>query len=134
MVLGFLGHWFFEHYFIRLTNMIFEKIPLVNKIYKTCQEIVNTLFTPKSTSFSKVVLAPFPGNSSRSFGLITRDSLPEGSSPEIQQLVTVLVPGTPNPTMGFVLLYPASDLTPLDMKPDEALKAIVSCGIIMEKL
>ena len=132
-MLGLLGEWFFENYMIGFTNLIFHRIPLVNKVYKACQELVNTLFTPKSTSFKQVVMVPFPSENSRSLGLISRERMPEGTSPEIQHLVTVLLPGTPNPTMGFVLLYNPEKIEPLTLKPEEALKCIVSCGILLNE-
>lgn len=130
LLFGFLGRIYLQHHLIELTNLIFHRIPLVNRIYKICQEIVHTLFTPQSKNFQKVVMVPFPSQASRSIGLISCDQLAPGSDEKLADYVAVLVPGTPNPTVGLILLYKKEQLVHIDIKPEDALKCIVSCGII----
>lgn len=131
LVLGIIGRWFLQHYLIGLSDLIFHKIPFVNKVYRTCREIVHTLFTPSSKIFQQVVVVPFPHGKSMSIGLISQQKLPEGSFEKLKDYATVLVPGTPNPTMGLVLLYPRNKIQNVDMSVEDALKCIVSCGIIL---
>jgi uncharacterized membrane protein len=130
LLIGYIGQWFFVHYFIRLGDKIFHQIPFFNKIYKACQDVVHTLFSPRSTSFSQVVLVPFPHSKLWSIGLITRDvTLDENGN----KLVSVFVPGTPNPVMGFMLMYRHDQVILSNMSVEDALKFVVSCGVIVPK-
>lgn len=128
---GFLGRLIFVRYLGYLGDYLIHRIPLINKIYKAVQDVVHTLFNPsKETKFSRVVLVPFPHAGMRSIGLVTQTELPEGSNTQ-QDKISVFVPGTPNPSMGFMLLYKNEETIPLDMKVDEALKFLISCGVIL---
>jgi uncharacterized membrane protein len=131
LFLGLLGRFFLQHYIINLTDSIFTRIPFVNKVYRACQEVVHTLFATKSNSFQQVVLVPYPHSGCLSIGFMAQKALPEGTDKKFEECLPVLVPGTPNPTVGFVLLYPRKDIIPIDMAVEDALKCIVSCGIML---
>ena len=127
--LGFIARWFFIHYLIRAWENLVARIPFIRSLYKTCQDIIQTLFTSSSNSFKQVVMAPFPSKDSRVIGLVTRDNIPSvDESSDV--LVAVFIPTTPNPTSGYLLLFKKNDLIYLDMKVEEALKYIISCGVI----
>lgn len=127
---GFLARVFFLNALFKAGDFLIHKIPLVNKIYKATQEIVHTVFSTEKTSFSKVVLVPFPHAKSYCLGMITSNSLSKDSNAEYLQKVSVFVPGTPNPTMGFILLFKREQIIELDVSVEDALKFIVSCGVI----
>jgi len=131
VLIGFLGQIFLVNYFLKLGDRIVHKIPFVNKIYKAVQDVVLTIFKDDRKSFTNVVLVPFPTPNSLSLGLISREGLPELTGAK-QELVSVFVPGTPNPSIGFMLLFKKEDLVVTDMKVDDALKFIVSCGVILK--
>ncbi len=126
--LGFVARRFFFNQLIRLGDRILTKIPLVNKVYKTSKEIVKSLFTSKEKSFKQVVLLPFPYQGSYCIGLVARTA-PRTSS-ETEEEVSVFIPTTPNPTTGYLVMCPKSQLIYLDMKTDEAIKYVVSCAVI----
>ncbi|NGX60336.1 MAG: hypothetical protein KR126chlam3_01509, partial [Chlamydiae bacterium] len=128
--LGMITRWFFINALLRLGDRILHKIPIVNTVYKTTQEIIQTLFVSDKDSFKKVVLAPFPSSASYMLGLVARESPPQCSKAVNDELISVLIPTTPNPTTGFLLMFRKKELVYLDMKPDEAIKCIVSCGVI----
>ncbi|MCH9630800.1 MAG: hypothetical protein S4CHLAM37_08060 [Chlamydiia bacterium] len=107
-----------------------HRIPIVNKVYKTTQEIIKTIFVTDKSSFKQVVMVPFPNTDSYVIGLISRDAPNVCSTSTSKDLVSILIPTTPNPTTGFLLMYDRSSLIFLDMKPEEAIKYIVSCGVI----
>lgn len=130
LLIGFVGRLLVFKVFFRLADLLLHSIPLVNRIYKTAQDVVTTIFVSERPSFSKVVLVPFPSARSYNIGFITNDSLPQGSDDQHRHLVSVFVPGTPNPTMGFILLFKEEQLIFVDMKVEEALKFIVSCGVM----
>lgn len=128
--LGMITRWFFINALFRLGDKILHRIPVVNTVYKTTQEIIKTLFVTDKNSFKQVVMAPFPGPGSYMLGLISRESPPACSKAVNDELISVLIPTTPNPTTGFLLMFRKKDLVYLDIKPDEAIKCIVSCGVI----
>lgn len=128
--LGMITRWFFINALFRLGDKILHKIPIVNTVYKTTQEIIKTLFASDKNSFKQVVMAPFPGPGSFMLGLVSREGPPECSKALNDELISVLVPTTPNPTTGFLLMFRKKDLIYLDMKPEDAVKCVVSCGVI----
>lgn len=129
-IVGFLGKIFFVHYFVRFGEYIIHNIPVINKIYKAIQDIVHTIFGQSEQRFSSVVLVPFPHSETYSIGLVTSGAIPSASDPEYLQRVSVFVPGTPNPAMGFMLLFPKDQLLHVDMKVQDALKFVISCGVV----
>lgn len=130
ILLGMIARWFFFKSLISLSDRILHRIPLVNKVYKTTQEIIKTLFVTDKTSFKQVVMVPFPKEGSYILGLVSRESPKTCSEKAGKKLFSVLIPTTPNPTTGFLLMYAEEDITFLDMKPETAIKYIVSCGVI----
>lgn len=128
--LGFIARWFFFKAFIILTEYLVHRIPLVSSIYKTCKDVIKTIFTSKTNSFKQVVLVRFPHAHTYSIGLITRQEIPSLVNTSHADAVTVFVPTTPNPTSGFLILFKPSDLVYLDMKVEDAFKYIISCGVI----
>lgn len=131
--LGLLARWFFIHYLIRFWDYVIYKIPFISSVYRTCQDIITTLFNTDANSFKQVVLAPFPSKETLAIGLVTRQDLPSIGRNK-QPLVAVFVPTTPNPTSGFLLMFEENDLIYLDMKVEEALKYVISCGVIATPL
>lgn len=130
LLLGMIARWFFFKSLISLSDKVLHRIPLINTVYKTTQEIIKTIFVTDKTSFQQVVMVPFPKEGSFVMGLVSRDSPEVCSEKAGSELVSVLVPTTPNPTTGFLLMYKKSDLIHLDLKPEHAIKYIVSCGVI----
>ncbi len=130
LLIGFLARIIFLKYLLNFGDDILHRIPMVNKIYKALQEVTRTVLSPNSTTFSHVVVAPFPAPNNYSIGLVTKKELPEGSDEEKKEWVSVFIPGTPNPTFGFMMMYRPDQLIYLDMTVEEAIKFVVSCGMI----
>ncbi len=130
ILLGVIARWFFFKTLINLSDKILHKIPVVNKVYKTTQEIIKTIFVSDKNSFTQVVMVPFPKDGTYVMGLISRESPRECSKKANGALFSVLVPTTPNPTTGYLLMYKKEEIVFLDLKPEQAIKYIVSCGVI----
>ncbi len=128
--LGMLARWFFFYYIIRLWDYLIHRIPIVRSIYKTSQEVINSIFSADGNSFKQVVLAPFPSKDSLSIALITTDNVEILNNPNTTEMIAVYVPTTPNPTSGYLVFYKKSDLIYVDMKVETAFKYILSCGVI----
>lgn len=131
--LGAVARRFFFGHMLRLGDRLLYKIPLVNKVYKTSKEIVKSLFGSKTGTFQQVVMIPFPYQGCYCLGLIAREAPKTCSKAEGDDLVSVFVPTTPNPTAGFLVISRKSELIHLDMKNEEAIKYIVSCAVIQPK-
>lgn len=120
-VIGFIGQWFFFHVIIKGIDHMMLRVPLVNKVYKACREFTDILFSPKSTSFSQVVWSPFPTAQQSAIGLVTNEVyLTIGG--EKKPFTTVLIPGTPNPTVGFLIMCQKNTITPTSLGIDTAMK------------
>jgi uncharacterized membrane protein len=130
IILGVVARWFFFNTILKIGDYIFRKIPLINKIYKTAKEIINILFTSNSNSFKQVVIVKFPNQHCYCLGLITRDAPHTCCLLTKKELVSVFIPTTPNPATGFMIISPKTDLIYLTMKSEDAIKYVVSCGVI----
>jgi len=128
--LGIVTRWYIITQLLALGDKILHRIPVINSVYKTTQDIMKTLLSSDKKSFNQVVMVPFPHSNTYVIGLVARDA-PEMCSEKVnQELVSVLIPTTPNPTTGFLLMYPKKDIILIEMKPEDAIKYVVSCGVI----
>lgn len=130
VLLGMFARWFFFRWLLRAGDAILHRLPVVNKVYKTSQDIIHTIFRSKTRSFKEVVMVPFPTSETYCVGFISATSPPMCKAAVKKDLVNVFVPTTPNPTSGFLLLYPRELVYPVEMKVEEAVKFIISCGVI----
>jgi uncharacterized membrane protein len=102
------------------------RVPLMNKIYRTVKQ-VNASFSSNKSSFKQVVLVTFPHPRSRAVGFVTGEQKGLGT----ENLVSVFIPTTPNPTSGFLVLVPASEIIKLEMSVADGIKFIISLGALM---
>jgi len=130
LLLGFFARRFFFRSMLRLGDRILERLPLVSKVYKTTKEIIQSLFSAKKGSFKQVVLLRFPYETCYCIGLISNTSPTVTSKSGGKEMLTVFIPTTPNPTTGYMVMIPKSELIYLDMKTDQAIKYVVSCGVV----
>jgi uncharacterized membrane protein len=129
ILIGMGGELFFNQF---LFFSLFHKIPIVNKIYKVSCELVQILLSKSAKSFSEVVLAPYPDSHQLSMGFITESLHLVDVQQQEMPLVSVFVPTAPNLTVGYLLLYKKEQLRPTQMKVDEAMKFVVSCGVTLQ--
>jgi uncharacterized membrane protein len=127
-IIGFISHWLFFHVVIKAIDRMVLRVPIVNKVYRACREVTDVLFTSKSASFSKVVWAPFPTQNQSAVGLVTNEVRLPTQGGERQTFTSVLIPGTPNPTVGFLIMCPKEKLTQTSLGIDSAMKWVISCG------
>ena len=120
--LSFLGKKFFE-----IFNNILKRIPILRTIYSAIGQMTETL-APKKGSKKSVVLVEYPRKGSWAVGFATRENDGEISKKTNTNLINVFVPTTPNPTSGFLLMFPIDEVIYLDMTFEEASKFIVSAG------
>ena len=128
--IGFITASFFGSLILRKTESLITKIPLIKAFYKTIKQIIETIFKNNSNAFRDVVLLEYPRKGLWVLGFTTGEAKGVIKNKINQKLVNVFVPTTPNPTSGFLLMVPKSQLKYLNSKVDDAIKTIVSAGII----
>ncbi len=109
---------------------LLDRIPVINTIYNGVKQVSDTLFSPSGNAFRKALLIRYPHQNSRAIAFLT--GTPGGDIVHHleSEYVSVYVPTTPNPTSGFFLMLPKSEVIELDMSVDEALKYIISMGVV----
>ena len=126
-LIGYLSLSFIGKKILQLFNDLLKKIPILRTIYSAIGQMAETL-APNRKSKKSVVLIEYPRKGSWAVGFATKDNKGEISKKTNQNLVNVFVPTTPNPTSGFLLMFPKEELVYLDMSFEEASKFIVSAG------
>ncbi|MDQ9168963.1 DUF502 domain-containing protein [Oxalobacteraceae bacterium R-40] len=111
-------------------ELLLARIPIVNSIYSSVKQVSDTLFSSSGNAFRKALLVQYPRHGSWTIAFLT--GTPGGDVKNHLQgdYVSVYVPTTPNPTSGFFLMMPRADTIELDMSVDQALKYIVSMGVV----
>ena len=112
---------------LKIIDDLFKRIPILRTIYSAIGQMTET-FTKKDNSKKSVVLIEYPKKGSWAVGFATKENKTEMSSKTKENLVNVFIPTTPNPTSGFLIMFPKKDLIYLDMTFEEASKFIVSAG------
>ncbi len=126
--IGGLSLSFIGKKFLQIFNDVLKKIPILRTIYSAIGQMTETL-APKSGGAKKsVVLIEYPRKGSWAVGFATKENKGEISKKTNTDLVNVFVPTTPNPTSGFLLMFPKNEIVYLDMSFEEASKFIVSAG------
>ena len=116
---------------ITFAEWFLMKVPMFNIVYSTIKNIGDAIRNQQNGMFRKVVLFEFPKNGIYSVGFVTNeDNLWEVRDKVDKELISVFLPLTPNPTSGYFLLLPKTDLTYLEMSVSEAMKLIISGGAI----
>jgi uncharacterized membrane protein len=109
---------------------ILHRIPVVNSIYGGVKQVSDTLFRPGGQAFRKALLVQYPRQGSWTIAFLTGAPSGEVSAQLRGDFISVYVPTTPNPTSGFFLMMPRTDVIELDMSVDEALKYVISMGVV----
>jgi uncharacterized membrane protein len=133
-VTGILAANFLGRSILRFWEAILGRIPLVRSIYTSVKQVSDTLLAPNGQAFRQAVLIEYPRAGCWSIGFLTGTSGGEVAEHLPGEHVSVFVPTTPNPTAGFLLIVPRSDIKPLNMSVDAALKYIVSMGVVAPAL
>ncbi|MFN7087172.1 MAG: DUF502 domain-containing protein [Burkholderiales bacterium] len=109
---------------------LLARIPVVNSIYNGVKQVSDTLFSPSGQAFRKALLVQYPRQGAWTIAFQTGVPGGDVANHLHGDFVSVYVPTTPNPTSGFFLMMPKADVIELDMSVDEALKYIISMGVV----
>lgn len=127
---GLLAANFIGQKLVSWWDMLLSRIPVVNSVYKSVKQVSDTLFSPNGNAFRKALLIQYPRQGAWTIAFLTGKPGGELRTHLPGEFVSVYVPTTPNPTSGFFLMLPATDVIELDMTVEEALKYIISMGVV----
>jgi uncharacterized membrane protein len=128
---GALALNFFGRRLIAAWERLLARIPLVSWVYGGVKQVAETLLSPQAQAFRKVLLLEYPRTGIWSLGFQTASALDEVQARTEKDVICVFVPTTPNPTSGFIMLVPKEDVLELDMTVDEALRMVISLGVVV---
>jgi len=129
--LGILSRWVLGRYFGGVAERFIQGIPGIGSLYNMVKQIVQTFSGEHRAAFSKVVLIEFPRAGCYAIAFLTNHSGGEASARTGEDLVSVFVPTTPNPTGGYLLLLPRARVVELDMSVRDGMKFIISGGSVL---
>jgi uncharacterized membrane protein len=115
---------------IAIWEKVLAKIPFVRSIYSSSKQVIETVFSSNGQAFRKVLLVEYPRKGCWSIAFQTATSAAEIYNHVGEELVTIFIPTTPNPTSGFLVVFPKKDIIELNMSVDDALKMVISLGVI----
>lgn len=125
--IGWLSLSFLGKRLLNLFNNILQRIPILRTIYSAIVQMTET-FTKTNKGKKNVVLVEYPRKGSWAVGFATKENVGEISNKTNKKLINVFIPTTPNPTSGFLLMFPKEEVIYLDLTFEEASKFIVSAG------
>ena len=130
-ITGMLAANFVGRYVVGGWESLLDRIPIVRTIYGGAKNFAEIVFSDSNDSFKKVLLIEYPRKGLYSIAFQTSSELGEVQGRTGDDIVCCFVPTTPNPTSGFVIMVPSKDIKELDMEVDEALKMIISLGVVV---
>lgn len=130
-ILGAVSKFFFAKWLINISELAINKIPFIGLVYRTVKQIVDTFSKQNKAVFQAVALVEFPRKGMYAIGFITSKAQGEVQDKTGEVVVNVFVPTTPNPTSGFLVMIPESEITYLEMSVGDAMKLIISGGAVV---
>lgn len=120
----------FGQWWVRQWERLMQRIPVVRSIYSSVKQVSDTLFSGTGQAFSKALLVQYPRQGTWTIAFLTGQPGGEVARHLDGDYISIYVPTTPNPTSGFFLVVPRADVVELKMSVDEALKYVISMGVV----
>jgi len=130
LVTGVLAHNFIGRQLVQWWEGLLSQIPIVRSIYSSVKQVSDTMLSPKGNAFRQAVLIEFPQPGQWAIGLVVGAPGRALTRDIGADMLTVFVPTAPNPTSGYTILVPPSAVKELDITVDEALKFVISLGVV----
>lgn len=130
LLIGLMARNIAGRWLLNVGEQIVKAIPLAGSVYKTLQQILETLFRDSKSKFRRVVMLEYPRRGVWTLGFVTGTASGEIQARIAQPLLSVFIPTTPNPTSGWYAIVPESDAIELSMSIEDAFKVLISGGII----
>ncbi len=127
---GALTAGFFGRLWLRIQERTLSGMPVVRNVYSAVKQILETVLAQQSNAFREAVLVEYPRRGMWAIAFITGTTKGEVQNLTEEECINIFLPTTPNPTSGFLLFVPMKDLVPLTMGVEEAIKMVISGGIV----
>lgn len=131
LITGLLAANFVGRSFVRGWESLMDRIPVVRSIYSATKNFAEIVFSDSGNAFKKVLLVEYPRRGIYTLTFQTASKLGEVQGRTGEDVVCCFVPTTPNPTSGFIIIVPKKDTIELDMEVDEAVRLIMSLGVVI---
>lgn len=131
LIAGMIGRNVIGSWLVANFSELVKKVPVIGSVYGGVRQTLQSLFGGGEKKFGKAVLVEYPRAGSWTIGLVTSERVPPVIRDALgREMMSVYIPTTPNPTSGFLLFVPKEETKSLNIKVDEALKLIVSLGLV----
>ncbi|MGR3661228.1 MAG: DUF502 domain-containing protein [Paracoccaceae bacterium] len=132
IIIGWLAKGYFGRSILSWAESVVDRMPVVRSLYNGLKQIAETVFAQTDTSFEKACLVEYPRKGIWAVAFISTTAKGEVNAiiPRDEQMISVFLPTTPNPTSGFLLFVPQSDVLELDMSVEDAAKLVISAGLV----
>ncbi len=132
VLMGWIAKGLIGRSLIRWAEHLVDRTPIVRSIYSGVKQIAETVFAQAERSFDKACMVEYPRKGIWAIGFISTTAKGEISrhGPADEEMMSVFVPTTPNPTSGFLLFFPRSDVVELEMSLEDAAKLVISAGLV----
>lgn len=132
LLVGVIAQYYVGRKLIDSFEKLLSKIPFVNSVYGGIKQVADVFISNSKANFKRVVMFEFPREGCWSIGFVTADFVMKvkGDLKEKDNMVTVFVPTTPNPTSGYLLILPKTKIIDMDIDIEDAMKVIISGGLV----
>jgi uncharacterized membrane protein len=127
---GYISRLFLGRFLLGVLDRFLQTVPGLNTVYNTVKQVIDTFGSQSRQMFSKVVLVQFPRPGVYSIGFLTNKAQGEPQEKTQEEVWTVFVPTTPNPTSGFLIMLPKRDIVELEMSVGDGMKMVISGGAV----
>ena len=127
LVVGMFAQNYIGKRLVRLVGFVFDRLPFIRTIYSVVRQLIEPFYSEKGNSFRQVVLIQYPMEGRYTLGFIANE---DAGTVDGEKLVTVFLP-TNHLHLGYLVIMPEKDVIPMDIGVEDALKTIVSCGIVI---
>jgi len=121
---------FFGRLWVRISDRLLSQMPIIRNVHSAVKQILETILAQQSNAFREAVLIEYPRRGIWAIGFLTGQTKGEVQNLTEEDCINVFLPTTPNPTSGFLLFVPNKDLIRLDMSVEDAIKMVISGGIV----
>ncbi|WP_321832743.1 DUF502 domain-containing protein [Thalassovita sp.] len=133
VVIGWIAKGLMGRSLIRFGESLVQRMPVVRSIYSGVKQIAETVFAQSERSFERACLIEYPRKGIWAIGFVSTEAkgeIRQRAGEDDNDLLSVFVPTTPNPTSGFLLYFPRKDVMELDMSVEDAAKLVISAGLV----
>ena len=130
ILIGALTAGFVGHAFTRASERVLARMPVIRSVYGAVKQVLETVLAQQSKAFREAVLVEYPRRGIWAIAFITGRTEGEVQNITKEEVINIFLPTTPNPTSGFLLFVPKEELVPLSMTVEEAIKMVISGGIV----